>query len=177
LHFPALLGKSMILKSIFARKPSQCEVLYRAIVAAARQEKYYADWGVPDTLDGRFDMIVLHLFLVLERLKGDEHQAFRQDLTDFFFRDMDRSLREMGVGDLAVGKKVRKMAEVFYGRITAYAAAAESEDKLTEALTRNVFAGATPHGADRLMRWAVAARQSLAGQEPSQMRAGEVSFP
>jgi cytochrome b pre-mRNA-processing protein 3 len=97
-------------------------------VAAARQEVFYARWAVPDTVDGRFDMIALHLFLVLERLKGEGQavEDFRQVLTDTFFQDMDRSLREMGVGDISVGKKVRKMAEAFYGRVQAYAAALSS---------------------------------------------------
>jgi cytochrome b pre-mRNA-processing protein 3 len=108
-------------------------------VAAARHPLFYADWGVADTLDGRFDMISLHAFLVLDRLKGTE-QAFRQDLVDEFFADMDRSLREMGVGDISVGKKVRKMAEVFYGRVAAYDQALASPDGALEvAIARNVF--------------------------------------
>ncbi len=96
-----------------SRKPDASQVLYERIVAAARQEVFYAQWAVPDTVDGRFDMIALHLFLVLDRLKGEGPavEAFRQVLTDTFFQDMDRSLREMGVGDISVGKKVRKMAE------------------------------------------------------------------
>ena len=76
--------------------------------------------GVADTIDGRFEMIVLHLFLVLNRLKGEGVEDLRQNLTDEFFSDMDRSLRELGVSDVAVGKKVRKIAESYYGRVTAY---------------------------------------------------------
>jgi cytochrome b pre-mRNA-processing protein 3 len=102
-----------------SRRPDAAQVLYEAIVAAARHPVPYADWGVRDTVDGRFDMIALHAFLVLDRLKGSA-EAFRQELVDELFRDMDRSLREMGVGDISVGKKVRKMAEVFYGRVAAY---------------------------------------------------------
>ena len=99
----------MILRRLFGRKANPIAAVYDAIVASARQPRFYADLGVPDTLDGRFDMIVLHLFLVLDRMKGED-EKFRQNLTDYFFMDMDRSLREIGVGDLSVGKKVRKMA-------------------------------------------------------------------
>ena len=76
---------------------------YSAIVAQSRQEKFYADWGVPDTVTGRFDMISLHLSLVLRRLKGEPRaKDFGQALVDLFFRDMDRSLRALGVTDLGV---------------------------------------------------------------------------
>src|SRR6185369_17559638 len=116
---------------------------------------FYAAYGVPDTIDGRYDMIVLHAILVLDRLKsaGGEGNEFAQRLTDYLFSDMDRSLREMGVGDLSVGKKVRRMAEVFYGRAQAYRPALERLDEaaLAEALYRNVFAGSGARdGANRL---------------------------
>ncbi len=89
-------------------------------MAAARHVRFYENMGVADTIDGRFEMIVLHLFLVLNRLKGEGVEDLRQNLTDEFFADMDRSLRELGVSDVAVGKKVRKIAESYYGRVTAY---------------------------------------------------------
>ena len=89
---------------------------YRSIVAQSRQEKFYADWGVPDTVTGRFDMISLHLTLLLHRLKGDASaKEFSQALVDLFFRDMDRSVRELGVTDLGVPKKVKAMGNIFYG--------------------------------------------------------------
>lgn len=152
--------------------------LYAAIVAAARRPVPYAHWGVPDTLDGRFDMISLHLFLVLDRLKGDA-DAFRQNLVDEFFLDMDRSLREMGVGDLSVGKKVRKMAESFYGRVTAYEKAlAGANGDFRAALARNVFPDGAPGGAsEALEAYAVAAREMLAGQAVEAITAGTVNFP
>jgi cytochrome b pre-mRNA-processing protein 3 len=128
----------MILKRLFQKPETDARRLYGAIVAAARQERFYADWGVPDTLDGRFDMICLHMYLALSTLRGKEQ--LRQKLTDDFFADMDRSLREMGVGDLSVGKKVRKMAEAFYGRITAYEAAKDDPVELEKAIERNVLA-------------------------------------
>ena len=151
--------------------------VYEAIVAAARHPVFYADWGVADTLDGRFDMISLHGFLVLDRLKGVE-EGFRQNLVDEFFRDMDRSLREMGVGDISVGKKVRKMAEVFYGRAAAYDhALAAGHGAVAAALERNVFAdGPAGDGAARLADYLVDQRRHLAAQETRAIAAGTVQF-
>lgn len=174
------MGKTMILKRIFAKKTDHFRSLYEAIVAAARREKFYLGHGVADTVDGRFDMISLHLFLVLDRLRGRgaETDAFRQQLTDGFFLDMDQSLREMGVGDLAVGKKVRKMAEAFYGRVTAYSAALEKNDTaLTEALARNVYAHAASPHAPALAEWVKQARAGLQTQDEATLMRGEVQFP
>ncbi|WP_374466727.1 ubiquinol-cytochrome C chaperone family protein, partial [Ferrovibrio sp.] len=91
--------------------------LYRAIVAQSRQAGFYREHGVPDSLDGRFDMIVLHSFLVMRRLRriGAAAEPLSQQLFDLMFADMDSNLREIGVGDLSVGKKVKAMAQAFYG--------------------------------------------------------------
>jgi cytochrome b pre-mRNA-processing protein 3 len=166
----------MILNRLFARKADPTQLLYETIVAAARQPRFFSDMSVPDTVDGRFDMIVLHLFLVLERLAGEKGNT-AQSLTDVFFRDMDRSLREMGVGDLSVGKKVRKMAEAFYGRIKAYSIAKSNDDELlAEALQRNVYAGeASPH-AKALADWMKGARNILTKQKTADIMNGHVSF-
>ncbi len=153
----------MILQRLFGRKKlDPSDALYASIVAAARQEKFYADWRVPDTLDGRFEMMVLHVFLVLDRLRGfgAEADVLKQALTDRFFAEMDAALREVGVGDLAVGKKVRKMAEAFYGRATAYTGGlAKSEPELAEALKRNVFAEADATHVNTLAKWTLKARR------------------
>jgi cytochrome b pre-mRNA-processing protein 3 len=167
----------MILKRLFQRSAKAERSCYEAIVAAARHPTFYADWGVPDTLDGRFDMIALYTFLVLDRLKGEE-PAFRQALVDEFFADMDRSLREMGVGDLSVGKKVRKMAEAFYGRLAAYDQALAGEAAALEgALARNIFPDQPESpGARLLAAHVMAERANLAGQNTSGIAAGRVSF-
>ena len=169
----------MFLKRLFARSEDTAQSLYEAIVAAARRPFFYADWSVPDTLDGRFDMITLHLFLVLERLRGEgtEVEEFRQRLTDTFFADMDRSLREMGVGDLSVGKKVRKMSEAFYGRVKAYAEALQQGSGLAEALARNVYAGVAEADAARLADWVLKAREHLKAQPTQEIVGGKVAFP
>jgi cytochrome b pre-mRNA-processing protein 3 len=166
------------LKRLFQRSEAPERHLYAAIVAAARHPVPYAHWGVPDTVDGRFDMLALYMFLALDRLKGEEG-ALGQGLVDAFFADMDRSLREMGVGDLSVGKKVRRMAEAFYGRIAAYDAALKGgEDAFAEAIARNVFAGAAPQGgAERLAAHARDARNLLAGQATNRLATGAASFP
>jgi cytochrome b pre-mRNA-processing protein 3 len=174
---------TMIL-SLFKRRRSRNSVraVYGAIVAAARHPRFYAEWGVPDTVDGRYDMIVLHTLVVLGRLRGEggAAQAFAQDLTDEVFADMDRSLREMGVGDLSVGKKVRRMAEVFYGRARAYAEPLEAEDagELADALHRNAFAGNGPQGSAGLLAdHALSLRRNLHGRPVAPILAGEVAFP
>lgn len=170
----------MILKRLFNRPPAPERRCYEAIVAAARHPAFYAQWAVADTLDGRFDMITLHTYLVLDRLKGGQAD-FRQALVDEFFRDMDNSLRELGVGDVSVGKKVRKMAEVLYGRIAAYDQALAGEgDALVAAIARNVFpddpAAAQSAGARHLARYLLGQRAHLAGQDAATIAGGQVSF-
>jgi cytochrome b pre-mRNA-processing protein 3 len=123
------------------------ERLYGVAVNQARHAEFYAALGVPDTLDGRFDMIVLHVFLLLHRLKREGPTAARlaQALFDVMFADMDQNLREIGVGDLSVGRKVKSMAKALYGRCAAYEEGlAEGDGPLAAALRRNLFRGASP---------------------------------
>ncbi len=123
----------------------RAHVLYGQIVAQARQPAFYGGLGVPDTPEGRFDMIVLHVVLVMRRLRAEDAagRALAQELFDVFFADMDRNLREMGTSDLSVPKRVRGMAEAFYGRAAVYDAAidANSTEGLHAALERNLFTG------------------------------------
>jgi len=170
----------MILKHLLGLKTRDVAPIYSAIVTAARQPHFYAEWGVPDTIDGRFDMIVLHLFLVLDRLRtGRDYEDVSQDLTDYFYKDMDRSLREMGVGDLSVGKKVRKMAEACYGRLMAYGKAMALEDNELElALVRNVYAGdGSVRGAKELAAWMRKAHAMLREQPAERIAAGVIQWP
>jgi cytochrome b pre-mRNA-processing protein 3 len=164
------------LRGLLERKPDQAERLYGAIVAAARQQNFYSKHGVPDTVDGRFDMLVIHMFLVLERLKGETNNDLRQSLTDTFFKDMDRSLREMGTGDLSVGKKVRKMAEAFFGRIKAYGEATDDQS-LGDAISRNVFAETDASSAPLLATYVLAGRQRLSAQTDADIMAGTFNLP
>jgi cytochrome b pre-mRNA-processing protein 3 len=117
--------------------------LYGAAVKAARQPYFYEQLGVPDTLEGRFDMVGLHAFLLIRRLTPEPGgQALAQAVFDAMFNDMDVNLREMGVSDLSVGKKVRIMWEAFHGRASVYSEAmAVGPEALAEALERNVWPG------------------------------------
>jgi cytochrome b pre-mRNA-processing protein 3 len=155
---------------------------YGMIVAQARIPVFYSTYGVPDTVEGRFDLIVLHLVLMLARLEGndDAPRSFGQRLFDEFCRDLDDNLREMGVGDLAVPKRMRRFAEAFYGRQAAYLAAlaAADERELEKALTRNIFAGMDiDEGAVRLARYMRAALRQLEAQDERALLRGEIVFP
>lgn len=124
--------------------PSQAERLYAHALAQARSVALFDGLGVPDTLDGRFDALCLHVALVLRRLAredGAENSVLIQGVYDAMFADMDRTLREMGVGDLGVGKRVRRMAEGLMGRAKAYGQGLDAQDDelLVEALRRNLF--------------------------------------
>src|SRR5215467_3304390 len=108
--------------------PGTIETIYGMIVTQAREPLFYRELGVPDTVDGRFDLILLHLWIVLSRLRAAEAgkepgQGLSQALFDRFCEDMDDNLREMGVGDLAVPKRMQAFGEAFYGRSRAYDAA------------------------------------------------------
>jgi cytochrome b pre-mRNA-processing protein 3 len=154
--------------------------LYGAIVAQARLPGFYLSYGVPDTLEGRFDLIVLHLVLLIERLGTAAGSAIGQEIFDVFCRDLDGNLREMGVGDLAVPKRMRRFGEAFYGRQAAYLAAFTAADDaaLEKALERNIFAGADAgRHAVRLAHYVHAARRQLKGQDGAALRRGDVSFP
>ena len=139
------------------------------IVAQARSPSFYRDYGVPDTVTARLDMIVLHLVLLLRQLAATgAATSLGQPLFDRFCRDMDDNFREMGVGDLAVPKEMRKVAEAFYGRSKAYEAAlaAEGIETLAQTLARNIYGVAEPPlGAYRLAAYMRDAAQGLAKQD------------
>ena len=155
--------------------------LYGAAVAAARHPDFYARLAVPDTLDGRFDLVGLHVVLLIDRLGALPPPGPRlaQAVFDAMFSDMDLNLREMGVGDLSVGKRVRAMWEAFHGRARAYAAplASGDGDALAAALARNVWRGAAPPGGpEELARIMFGNAQHLRAAEPAALAAGQVTF-
>jgi len=156
--------------------------LYGMIVAQARLPCFYREFGVPDTLNGRFDLLVLHLSTVVDRLAKDPSlRAMGQALFDRFCQDMDHNLREMGVGDLAVPKEMRRIGEAFYGRAEAYrgALAAANEGALTEVIARNIYGGKAPasNAAARLAAYIREAVRRLDEQEPSGLLAGQIFLP
>jgi cytochrome b pre-mRNA-processing protein 3 len=157
------------------------ELAYRRVVEQARQPGFFVDGCVPDTLDGRFELICLHAFLYLHRLKRERPRAAAvgQRFFDVMFADFDRSLREMGTGDLSVGREIKRMAEAFYGRVAAYERGLSTDDAaLPAALARNLF-GTVPPDPACLAAMADYARREAAQldrQSAAELLAGHVSF-
>ncbi|MBL0933842.1 MAG: ubiquinol-cytochrome C chaperone [Rhizobiaceae bacterium] len=156
--------------------------IYGQIVAAARQPVFYADWNVPDTPLGRYEMMALHMFLFLHRTRREDGaiQDVAQDVTDEFFKDVDHSLRELGIGDVGVPKRMKKLANMFYGRADSYGKAVEADNReaLAQALYRNVFPGGTDwREAQAMADYVLASSRDLAAQEVAAITAGDVSFP
>lgn len=158
--------------------PATIEAIYGAIVAQARRPVFYQALCVPDTVDGRFDMVLLHLWMVLRRLRErPENERVAQALFDHFCSDMDANLREMGVGDLAVPKKMRAFGEAFYGRARAYDAAfADGESALAAALARNVYGDAEAHQGGRLAAYTGDTLAALAAADDDAIRRGVLPF-
>jgi cytochrome b pre-mRNA-processing protein 3 len=144
--------------------------LYAVAVTAARDPWYYQALGVPDTLDGRFDLVALHAFLLIHRLQAatDPGPALAQAVFDAMFSDMDHNLREIGVSDLSVGRRVRAMWEAFHGRAKVYAPAIQAADRaaLEAALARNVWRGAAPNGAAASLARIVLAQTAHLVEQP-----------
>jgi cytochrome b pre-mRNA-processing protein 3 len=176
----------MFMKSgLFRRAPKQGTIhaLYGAIVAQARSAVFYGGYGVPDTVAGRLEMILIHAFLFSRRARAgsDATRELGQRVFDTFCDDMDANLREMGVGDLAVPKHMQRIGEAFYGRTAAYDTAlkAGEDAALRLAVTRNVFGeGAQPpERAQRLAAYIRAADVHLAEQNNTYLAQGRISFP
>jgi cytochrome b pre-mRNA-processing protein 3 len=171
-----------VLASLFRPKARRAAVhaAYGRIVERARLPLFYTGWGVPDTLDGRFELLALHAFLVLNRLKR-EHDAtapFAQALFDTMFADLDRALREMGAGDLGIGRRIKAMATGFYGRIAAYEKGLADAPALTAALRRTLYYTASPSETQLAQAAEYVRRQAaaLAAQPVAALLAGEVAF-
>jgi len=163
------------------RTPSRgtIEAIYGMIVAQSRQPAFYQDFGVADTVNGRFEMLVVHLWLVLRRIRAvQDASTFAQALFDYFCSDLDANLRELGVGDLTVPKRMQAFGEAFYGRSAAYdLALTEGPEALALALDRNVLNGADIVNARRLAAYVGQAIAALDGIAPAKLRSGELAFP
>lgn len=169
-----------------AADPAPVQILYHEIVDAARRPEFYRDWQVPDTVDGRFEMLVLHIFFVLRRLQEEkttdgtedpQAEAFSQQLFDHMFLDMDRSLREQGVGDLGVPKRIRKMAKAFYGRVFAYEHGLK-DGTLSDALHRNIYDGAdvAEKSSAALSRYAEKQYKHIMAQSAQDLMQGKITW-
>ena len=164
-----------------SRIPSRgtIEAIYGMIVTQAREPLFYRDFGVPDTVNGRFDLLVLHLWMVLRRLKPIEGGAsLAQSLFDRFCDDMDANLRELAVGDLKVPKQMQKLGQAFYGRAAAYdMALSDNSEALAQAINRNVLDGEQIDNARRLAAYTEAAVGSLSHESDSSRLGVSWKFP
>jgi cytochrome b pre-mRNA-processing protein 3 len=155
--------------SLFGRNPRRLVIatLYERVATASRHPDLYLKLGIPDTIEGRFESLSLHVMLVLRALRGRPSPAgeVAADLTDALFRDLDASLREMGIGDTTVPKRMKKLAEAFYGRAQATDGPLDASDEasLAVVLGRNVHGSEAPAAA--LARYALAADRALRGQD------------
>lgn len=171
-----------MLARLFKPRPSleHGRVLYASLATQARTPAFYADLDVPDTPEGRFELYVLHLALMLRKLKaeGEGASEVSQALFDRFVTSLDDGLREMGVGDLSVGKKMRKLGEALYGRLKAYDAALGAEvGALEDLIRRTVYADHQNTEPGRLAAYADQADAALSGAALDRMLKGDVPWP
>lgn len=157
--------------------------LYAGLVEQARAPVFYADWGVPDSRGGRLEMVTLHAMLAMRRLRreGRPGTALAQELVDLMFADLDRHLREWGVGDLSVGKEMKKLAQSFYARLSALDPLLDAGDPaaLDPVLQRNIFAEASsvePAAVRRLGAYLLAQDRQLAATDGASLLAGHLAF-
>jgi cytochrome b pre-mRNA-processing protein 3 len=183
------LGDLMIF-SLFGRRKTNQRVVddtYVHLTEAARQPLFYERFGVPDTVMGRFEMVAVHMVLFLRRAGQADGplRAFTQEMVDTFFQDIDHSIREIGIGDTGVPKRMKKFAKMFYGRVESYSVALNAGDRvaLSEALSRNVHPtlpfsrdSAEGRGMHALADHLVALEAHLAGQPDGSIMDGRLSF-
>lgn len=155
-----ILAKSRVRRQTAAR-------LLSGLVARARAPIFFTGFGVPDTIDGRFDLVALHAFLILERLEAGGRRDLSQALTDAVFASFDEGLRDQGAGDIGMGRRVKKMANAFYGRLNAYRDAGADDNELAAALLRNVYRGDGGNEASArvLAQYVRDAREALANSD------------
>lgn len=172
-------GPLIMLKTLFKKRPAQGvgDTLYGAAVAQARQAAFYARRGVDDRIDARFELYTLHVLLLILRLRdepGERGAEVGQSLFDVYVSSLDHALRELGVGDVSMARKMRALGEALYGRMTAYEAPirAGDADALAEALARNVYAVEDRATAASLADYALRARSALADQGFDALLAG-----
>jgi cytochrome b pre-mRNA-processing protein 3 len=170
------------LRRAFVHEPhAGAHASYIALVARARNPFFYESLGVPDTLDGRFEMVLLHLFLLQHRLLGETAlDEFGRELSELFFADMDRSVRELGVADTGVRYRIKAMAKAYHGRLIAYTTSIADEEMLRGALARNLFGTVAEGSVSQLVgaaNYIYAMRDALAAVESDKIVRGEFVWP
>jgi cytochrome b pre-mRNA-processing protein 3 len=175
----------LMIFSLFRKKSHNQSIVnaqYATLTSAARIPFFYSDLGVPDTVMGRFEMlsIVMILFLRRTSTSGSESRALAQEIVDAFFEDIDHSIRELGIGDQGVPKRMKKLARMFYGRLESYGMALGTQDRngLAEALRRNIYPGRDDaDDMTGLADWMVAADAFLAGLPEDDIARGQATLP
>ncbi|PZU22441.1 MAG: ubiquinol-cytochrome C chaperone [Shinella sp.] len=170
---------------LFSKRNNNGKILerqYEALTTAARQPRFYSAMGVPDTVMGRLEMIslVMILFFRRTRFSGASGQELAQEIIDAFFQDIDHSIRELGVGDPSVPKRMKKLAGRYYGRLEAYASALDAGDReaLAAALRRNIHPEVdNAPSMTALADWAMLAERHLATVSEDDVAAGRVTLP
>lgn len=149
------------------------ERLYAATVARARAPVFFTKLGVPDTIDGRFDLLALHAWLILDRLRDEKLGALSQGLTDTIFLGFDEGLRDLGTGDMGMGRRIKKLADAFYGRLQAYDTSKDFAT-MAETVQRNLYRGTGDEShAQTVAHYIETARECVAGSDVAN---GEVNF-
>jgi cytochrome b pre-mRNA-processing protein 3 len=179
---PGLAENNLMIFPLFRRAPrgpDTISALYGMIVAQARLPCFYRDYAIADTVNGRFDLIVLHLVLLLDRMAQEPGlKTIGQGVFDQFCQDMDHNLREMGVSDLKVPREMQRMGEAFYGRAHAYKTALATDGPLLiDAIARNIYGGSSQAAAPRLAAYMRQAVGDLAAQDAASLAGGELRFP
>lgn len=153
---------------------------YGSLTAVVREPVFYRDMSVPDTVMGRFELLSVVMFLYFRRTRDASKggQEIAQYIVDAFFQDIDHSMRELGIGDQGVPKRMKKFASMFYGRVKSYAEALDEKDAsaLAQALSRNIFASQESASADlrALADWMMKAEENLNQQTDDQLLAGNL---
>jgi cytochrome b pre-mRNA-processing protein 3 len=156
--------------------------LYGSAVAQARASALYARMGAPDTVEGRFELLTLHLILIIDRFKGEGggRDGIGQALFDIYVSNLDGALREMGVGDLAVGKRMKDLGGAFYGRAKAYASAFTAlpdEGPLNDVIARTILVDSLGANPGALAQYAARCHAALASGEPRDLAEGQIPWP
>ena len=172
-----------MLRGLFKPKPARIagDALYARVVAQARQPALYTDLGVPDSVEGRFELYSLHVYLLLERIKdtGEQSSEVGQALFDIYLSGLDNALRELGVGDTVVGKRMRKLGAAFYGRVQSYEAALAAlpdREQLDALVARTVYAQGGAEHAPALADYVMAQREALANQPLAKILSGDAEW-
>lgn len=155
---------------------------YDQLTAASRNPAFFLDYGVPDTVMGRFEMVSIVMILFFRRTRASDTsgQELAQEIVDAFFQDLDHAIREIGIGDVAVPKRMKKFAAMFYGRLESYAKALDDRDAgaLADALARNIHPGkAEAADMSALATYMLEAEKTLAEEPEDRVQTGSLVFP